>query len=383
MKMQTNRSATPKRHRFLVWLFGGMMSLLSYWLLGFIMSDIGSLPGPDYTEFERQKLDQTLIERAQELTSQIESAKRDSANRQTTQRLLRESVSSSQRTLNQLMDVQKLALEKGVEFSDEQQQAMTENIQLFLASQQRDQQLNGEISEINTQQQLLESQHRTLNADLDAARIPIREDFQQLVEQHDLKMGGFKLLVLVPLLVASTVLIFRLRSRASPYLPLAFAVGIAIALKVGVVMHEHFPTRYFKYVLIVTALAIVTTILTSLLRAVAFPKRSWLLKQYREAYETFLCPKCEFPIRRGPLRFLAWTRSSIRKLRPGLSGSTSQNAEADPYTCPVCATSLFRPCQKCDRVRHSLLPACEHCGATIDIEETEDTSTDRSSVTIA
>lgn len=359
------------------------MTLLSYWLLGFIMSDIGSLPGPNYSELEELRLDQTLVDLAGERSREIESTKRDSANLQTTQRLLRESISSSQRTLDQLMGVQKLALEKGVEFSDEQQNAMAENIQLFLSSQQRDQQLNGEISQLNEQRQKLESQHRTVTAQLDAAREPIRREYQQLVEQHDLKMGGFKLLVLVPLLVVSMALIFRLKSRASPYLPLANAVGIAIALKVGFVMHEHFPTRYFKYVLIVTALAIVTVILTSLLRAVAFPKRSWLLKQYREAYEAFLCPKCEFPIRRGPLRFLAWTRASIRKLRPGWSDSASQIEGAEPYTCPMCATSLFRKCEECGRVRHSLLPACEHCGATVDIEEAASASTERSSTTTA
>lgn len=383
MKSPGNTSAAPKRHRFLIWLFGGAMSLLSYWLIGFIMSDIGSLPGPDYGELEELRLDQTLVDRDEELSVEIASAKRDSTNLQTTQRLLRESISSSQRTLNQLMDVQKLALEKGVEFSDEQQQAMTENIQLFLASQQRDQKLNGEISQLNEQQQDLESQHRTVTAQLDAAREPIQDEYQQLVEQHEFKMGGFKLLILVPLLVVSVTVLFRLKSRASPYLPLAYAVGIAISLKVGFVMHEHFPTRYFKYVLIVTALGIVTVILTSLLRAVAFPKRSWLLKQYREAYEAFLCPKCEYPIRRGPMRFLSWTRSSIRKLRPKWSDSASQIATAEPYTCPMCGTSLFRKCEKCDQVRHSLLPACEHCGETTDIEKSESVTTERSSAVSA
>lgn len=378
MKSRSNTSAAPRRHRILIWLLGGAMSLLSYWLLGFIMSDIGSLPGPDYTELEDLRLDQTLVDRDDELSAEIASAKRDSTNLQTTQSLLRESISSSQRTLNQLMDVQKLALEKGVEFSDEQQQAMTENIQLFLASQQRDQQLNGEISQLNEQQQNLESQHRTVTAQLDAARDPIRDEYQQLVEQHEFKMGGFKLLILVPLLVVSVAVLFRLKSRASLYLPLACAVGTAISLKVGFVMHEHFPTRYFKYVLIATALGIVTVILTSLLRAVAFPKRSWLLKQYREAYEAFLCPKCEYPIRRGPMRFLSWTRSSIRKVRPSCSDSIGQ-ITSEPYTCPMCATSLFRKCEKCDQVRHSLLPACEHCGETTDIEESQSGTTDRSS----
>lgn len=368
MKTQRHTTAAPKRHRFLIWLFGGAMCLLSYWLLGFIMGDIGSLPGPNYSELEEQRLDQTLVDRADELSGQIETTKRDSTNLQTTQKLLRESIGSSQRTLTQLMDVQKLALEKGVELSDEQQQSMTGNIQLFLANQERDQQLNGEISAFNEQRQEFESLHRTVTEQLDAAREPISNEFRKLMEQHELKMGGFKLTVLVPALVVAMIVLFRLKLRASPYLPLACAVGIAIALKVGFVMHEHFPSRYFKYVLIVTALIIVTTILVSLLRAVAFPKRNWLLKQYREAYESFLCPMCDFPIRRGPLRYLSWTRSSIRKLRPGALATASDNSASEPYTCPTCATLLFEQCGKCESVRHSLLPACEHCGATKEIE---------------
>lgn len=370
MKSDRPVTAAPKRYRVLIWMFTASMCLLTYWLLGFIIGDIGSLPGPSYSELEEQRLDQTLVAHAGELGSQIETAKRDISNLQTTQRLLRESISNSQRTLNQLMDVQKLALEKGVEFSAEQQQAMTENIELFLASQKRDQQLNGQLSDLNEQQQELESQQRKVKAQLDAAREPIRDEHHRLVEQHELRTGGFKLLVLVPVLLVSVLVLSRLKLKSSPYLPLTYAVAIAISLKVGFVMHEHFPTRYFKYVLIIAALAIVTVILVSLLRAVAFPKRNWLLKQYREAYESFLCPVCEFPIRRGPLRYLSWTRSSIRKLRPASLGPADDSVTSEPYTCPTCGTSLFEKCDKCESVRHSLLPACEHCGATRDIEPT-------------
>lgn len=369
MKPNNQTKAAPKRHRILIWMSGGMMCVLTFWLLGFIIGDIGSLPGPDYNELEQERLDQALVDRSKQLQREIASAKRDTNNRQTTQRLLRESINNSQRTLTQLMGVQKVALEKGAEFSERQQQAMTENLELFLANQRRDQELNAEIVELSQQQQELDSQLRTLNTQLEAARAPIRDEHRHLMERHGLKTGGFKLLVLVPLLVASVTLLYRMKKKVSPYLPLANAVAIAIAVKVGIVMHDHFPTRYFKYVLIITALAIVTAILISLLRAAAFPKRSWLLKQYREAYESFLCPKCEFPIRRGPLRFLSWTRASIRKLRPTTLDSGGDSSE--PYTCPMCGTSLYEKCGKCGSTRHSLLPACEHCGTTKDVENNE------------
>src|SRR5206468_11254740 len=97
------------------------------------------------------------------------------------------------------------------------------------------------------------------------------------------------------------------------YAPLIYALSIALMLKVALVMHEYFPSRYFKYVLILVCLAVVLRVLVYLLRMIAFPKRDWLLKQYREAYEAFLCPICEYPIRRGPLKYLFWNRRSIRK----------------------------------------------------------------------
>jgi predicted RNA-binding Zn-ribbon protein involved in translation (DUF1610 family) len=97
----------------------------------------------------------------------------------------------------------------------------------------------------------------------------------------------------------------------------------------------------------------------------AYPKPDWLLKQYREAYEHFLCPACNYPIRRGPLRYLFWTRRTLRRLRI----PTQAGAQADePYTCPACGTVLFEECPSCHAVRHALLPVCSKCGAAREID---------------
>ena len=34
--------------RFLIWTFSVALALLFYWLLGFVLQDIGNLPGPDW-----------------------------------------------------------------------------------------------------------------------------------------------------------------------------------------------------------------------------------------------------------------------------------------------------------------------------------------------
>jgi len=157
------------------------------------------------------------------------------------------------------------------------------------------------------------------------------------------------------------VVLFQ-RYRSGPYAPLVYAFGGAVLVRVALVMHEYFPTRYFKYVLILAAIALVLQTLLYLIRMVAFPKQDWLLKQYREAYEAFLCPMCAFPIRRGPLKYMVWTRRTIGKIAPHAAGASSVE---EPYTCPTCSTRLYEECEKCRAIRPSLLPSCQNCGNVI------------------
>ena len=126
-------------------------------------------------------------------------------------------------------------------------------------------------------------------------------------------------------------------------------------------MHEHFPQAWFKYILIIMSLIGAARLLIYFLRSIASPKKEKLLAQYRDAYERFLCPTCEYPIRRGPMKYLYWNRRSLKKLHlPTTSGDDKSSDE--PYTCPSCSTQLFTKCTSCNATRPSLLPFCDHCG---------------------
>ena len=127
----------------------------------------------------------------------------------------------------------------------------------------------------------------------------------------------------VPLLVGAVVLF--LMKRNSTDVSLVYAFGIALSLKV---MHASFPERYFKYILILASLAVVTRILIYLLQTIAFPHKKWLLKQYRETYKTFLFPLCNYSIHRGPLKYVFRSRRSIGKLRLVASFPTDQPDES-------------------------------------------------------
>jgi predicted RNA-binding Zn-ribbon protein involved in translation (DUF1610 family) len=357
MKNGTQKSRGPWFHRALVFTFSILLGVLIYWLLGFVMKDIGTWPGPAYAEVENRLLDQELVKRLQDLTGQIEEVNRGIAVDKKRQEVLSNSTSSSERTMNQLLELQRLALQRTVTPTQAEQTALAQSEQLFLANQQKYQEINEKIAELTEQLHNLETQKRELNKNLEKQRQPVQQEYNVLVRRHNFKLAAIKLAVLIPLLAVAGML--ALKKRASLYAPLIYAFGLAVLVKVFMVMHEHFPTRYFKYVLILAVLALVAWVLVYLLRMVAYPKREWLLKQYREAYESFFCPVCSFPIRRGPLRYRFWSRRSLKKL----SVLPETTAEADqPYVCPLCGTRLFEECEACHAIRHALLPACAQCG---------------------
>jgi len=348
----------PWTHRFLVHLFTVVLTVLIYWLLGFIVDDIGTWPGPDYADIEARLLDQSLVTRSGELQKEIADIQHKVQGQQARQKILADSTASSQTTMKQLLDIHRLALQKDETPTPEERKALADSEQMFLSNQKQYQVLNDEIAKLDSRRQDRDEQLRETERALDQEREPVGREYERLMQRHNLKMAALKLATLAPLLVVAVILFIR--KRGSLYAPLIYAFGIALLVKVALVMHEYFPSRYFKYVLILACLAVVVRALVYLLKMIAFPKRDWLLKQYREAYEAFLCPICEYPIRRGPLKYMFWNRRSIRKVRVP---PVPQAEEEEPYTCPMCGNQLFEKCPACQAIRHSLLPACEKCGA--------------------
>ena len=361
--MKTTRTHRgPWSHRLLVYFFTGLFGILIYWLLGFAMRDIGTWPGPAYEAVERRLGDAQATLEATTIRNQIDDANRATASRQQRQKVLRDSTGNSEKTMNQLLELQRLTLQKGLTPSADETRALAESQRLFLANQSKYQEMNDQIATLDEQLNGLQDRLREVQHKLDEQRPAIQAEFNRLQARHNFRVAACKLGILLPLL-ALAVWLF-LKKRGNLYVPLFYGFGLALLVKVVLVIHEHFPTRYFKYILIVIAIALVTRILVYLLRATAFPKIDWLLKQYRDAYEHFFCPVCSHQIRRGPRQHLFWTRSSLKKLCVPAAGSDVDVT----YTCPACATPLFEECPACKQIRHSLLPACTHCGATKELE---------------
>ena len=305
---------------------------------------------------EQKHLDSSLLPRKNALERQLADLTRAIANKLEEQRLVGNSSQNLQRTINQLIELQKMSLEKATALAETDKGSLSASLNLFLEDQRKYQQLNLDIAELTTRKTQLDDDRRQLDRTIEQQREPAINEFRQAAEKHRLTLALYQLLILVPLLAVGSY--FLITKRRGLHLPLFLAFGTATLIKVGLVVHHYFPSRYFKYVLTVALLAVVARLLIYFARTIAFPKAETLRQQYREAYERFLCPVCDYPIRSGPRRFLYWTRRTVQKMLP----VTSPAGEVEPYTCPNCGTALFEKCPTCHKTRHSLLTHCENCG---------------------
>ena len=351
------RPKGPWFHRFLIRLFSVVLILLTYWAIGFLIDDFEAWPQPQIEESVKKYTPAALVAQMEETQGEIVAINARMQVLRGTQSLLRDSTDNSQRTMQQIMELERLRLQKQEEATPEQKQAVTEAEQQFLKNQREYQKNTLENHELAEKLTVKESELAAAQKRLTAAQLPGHEEYQRLYHRWQLMVASFRVVVLF-ILLAATGWLF-LRYRGGLYAPLIYSFGIAVGIKVLEMAHFYFPFLYFKYLVIFAGLIVTVWLLIKLLQMVAKPKLDWLLKQYREAYEAYCCPVCDYPIRRGPMKYLFWTRSTIKRL------TIPANATSEPetaYTCPMCATKLYEECTCCHSIRHSLLPACCHCG---------------------
>jgi hypothetical protein len=282
------------------------------------------------------------------------------ANEQETQQLLSRSTASSQATLGQLIELHRAAVERGADIKPDEQAAFAESEALFLKNQRQYQEANDEIARLTARRQGLEKESADVARQIDKASAPARRVYEQQWLRHHYRQAAYKLGFLLPVLLVTALLVMRM--GASVYRPIVFPLLPAALLLTGMVMHEHFPSRLFKYVAIVAGIAVVIILLYRLIRLAVAPRGDWLVSRYREAYQRGQCPVCALPMadvaRRGGITVGA--DGSLR-LTPSDAGP------AEPYSCAACGTRLFEICPQCQHVRHALLPYCTACGARAEV----------------
>ncbi len=354
--MIANRPRGPWINRFVIRLLTFILAALVYWLLGFCVQDIRSIEGPSLQEIEKKHVDSALYDKVESLDRRINDVERRTATEHEKQEMASDSSRNLQQTIDQLIDLQRVSLQKDIALSPREQESLATSLNLFLETQKTYQELNTKISDLLAEKRSLEDEKRSVKSTIEEQKKPAREEHDRLNQRHRLKLASLQLAVLIPILAAGAFLMIN--RRPSIYFPLFLACGGAALIRVTLVIHEYFPKKYFKYILITALLVAVGKMLIHFIKVVAFPGAQWLVKQYREAYERFLCPVCEYPIRIGPRRFLYWTRRTVNKVIP----QRATPSEDEPYACPSCGTMLFEKCADCGAVRHALLPHCRRCG---------------------
>lgn len=362
MQVEQERKG-PKGHRIFITLLNILLAVLVYWLLGFMIDDISEQRGPDFADIEKSYLDQKLVNKKTDLITQSDKLSKQIETQREQLAIIQTSITSYRDTMNQLLDLQKVSVQKGMPFSSESQINLRSVTQRYLAYQQQFQDLNQSIAKHNLEEQQLQSQLNDVEASLSKQSKRSYTAYDALMLKHNLYMAGLQLLVLLPLLIL-TVYCYR-KYRASIYKRMLLAINIAVIIKIILVMHEHFPSRFFKYIFIIALIYLTVRVLVSMLRMAVAPKLNWLMKQYREAYQKQQCPMCQYPIQPGVLKFFP----SQNNLKNPIEMSMDYLEHTEAYTCPSCGERLFEKCTSCNHTRHSLLTYCDTCGDEKSIKE--------------
>ena len=350
----------PRALRFASFFLSLLLASLFVWLLGFVLNDIDDLEGPAYRTVEAQHVDPDLTTRERDLSEQINVMKAGVRRQEELQDDLRRSMENAKQVMQQMMDLHRLALEQELPPTDADRSTLAEAQQRFLDSQAAYEAANARITTANEQLYSLGREVADVNATIREQQEPARDAYDDLNRAHRFRVASFKLAFIVPLFLLSAWGFAR--QKQSPYRPILLALLSASFWKLGVVMHEHFPREFFKYIAIVAAIVIVLGFLVWVVRKASRPDAELLIARYREAYRSHLCPACAHPIARGPLRFAVWTRKGPRLASGAPVGHDEGVAPETPYSCPSCGTTLFEPCGSCGAARHALLPFCEGCG---------------------
>lgn len=348
------------RQRMFIYFMTFLLGLLFVWALDFVVSDIQSMAKPQLENIEKEYLSPNLVQQEKALQRALDQ-KAEVIRQLTEQRQqLRSSTQSAQVSIKQIDEQQKMLLQHKKELSPSETKFKNNNMLLFQQNQARDQKLSQELIRLTSQQQALSNQLLSINQLLDVQRAPAKDAYEKAYRKQVWIEAAIQIIFLLAVLGLASFLIYRYRKTNYKLPLLAFFVA-ALLETIGVV-HQYFPSEYFKYLLIAALIVIVSKLLLNLVKSAGSTKPDVLLKRYRDAYTYFLCPTCEFPIRRGPMTFLYWTRRSVAKLVARMAEPAQDPVREEPYTCPACSTSLFEECNKCRGVRYSLLPACQHCG---------------------
>ena len=349
------KSSAPFSLRAAIGFLSVLLALFFIWLLSFVLNDIGDLPGPDYSAIQKRHVPEAKQAEANELKSQLEAIEKQIKRQQEIQDTLKQSMNNAETALTKIADLQRLSLEGGGEPSEVDRQAMENARTRFYDAQDKFESANETITTLNSERHQLNQSIEANGKELSEFENKASTEYNAAFRSHQLKIAALKLAVVVPLLFFSAWLVRR--KRGSMYQPFHWAALCSTFWMTWLVMWDHFPRDFFKYIAILAAILILGAFLVWAIRSATRPRRDIVIRRHREAYQNHRCPVCDFPILRGAFRQAVWTKRG-----PRLPGDATDTAESTRYNCPSCGEGLFDACGECGEVTQTLLPYCSGCG---------------------
>ena len=355
MSKQPQKSSAPFPLRAAISFLSVLLALFFIWLLSFVLNDIGDLPGPDYSAIQKRHIPEAKQAEANQLDEQFKEIEKQIKRQQEIQDTLQHSMNNAETALTKIADLQRLSLEGGGEPSEVDRQAMENARTRFYNAQDKFESANETITTLNSDRHQLNQSIEANRKELQEFKNKAETEYNTAFRSHQLKIAALKLAVVVPLLFFSAWLVRR--KRGSIYRPFHWAALCSTFWMTWLVMWDHFPRDFFKYIAILAAILILGAFLTWAIRSASRPRKATVVRRYREAYQKHRCPVCDFPILRGAFQQAVWTKQG-----PKLAGEPVSQPPSARYTCPSCGEGLFDACNECGEVTQSLLPFCSGCG---------------------
>ena len=293
--------------RLFLWSMVAFLGLLFYWLFGFAMQDLSKIPGPNYSEVEKEDVDQDLLEQERDVQARIREGKSRISRLQRKKSLLEDSIANLQQTINQLRAMTNQGEDRSTSRDDIfDWETVNESLSAFLKNQKEYQTINKQIAEAQNTLDELQGRLESIQGQLDTQRDKAREEYRKRQHDHRKMISFFQLLFALAVFAVSVFV--ACKRRRHMYSKIFMALAAASFVRMVQVAHRFFPAFYFKYLAIIALIIAAVYLVVYLVRQIASPRRDLVMKKFKEGYERFVCPVCEFPMRLGPIRFGTFKR---------------------------------------------------------------------------
>ena len=101
--MSAGKRIGPISHRIMIYAFAAILTLLLIWAIGYILSDIGNIKGPDWQVIQTEAIGSSLQDQQQKLNEEKTAIVAQIENQQENQKILKTSMGSSKETMEQLL----------------------------------------------------------------------------------------------------------------------------------------------------------------------------------------------------------------------------------------------------------------------------------------